>query len=77
MNIPELGLGDIGATLAARVLPLSSGWVITDSPMFGAKGTMCLRVPGTASDLQYSFVQWQTLGRRFPYGVLCEADGPV
>lgn len=76
-NVSDYGLGDVGATLAARVL-VTPWLVVTNAPR--SDGTQDWWFVPSADTPDTAYFQepfTPSAVGHFPYGVLVEMDGPL
>lgn len=76
-NVADLGLGALGATLAARFLVFTGPWYLINADR-GAPTAVVVRVPlDTEPFLQYLFTTVPKGVANFPYGYPVTPDVPL
>lgn len=76
-NVSDVGLGGLGATLAARYHEFAFGdWYVTNEPA-GAEVRVWRVVLDPASDVFYSWAMRPKLAPHFPYGLDVDPDVPL
>jgi hypothetical protein len=76
-NVSAYGLGDTGATLAARILTLATATAIINVRSPGGTVMSWQYLGNIQGYMPGGFLTMPDPSENFPYGFIVEADGPV
>lgn len=76
-NVADLGLGGLGATLAARLNMVAGDWYILNRDRRAPTAVIVAIPPDMGPVIQYVFSSLPKLVPNFPFGYSVDADVPL